>query len=53
MVTNVEKLTGFFFFYTTLKIFKHVQPTIQTAHTMPELLVREAESYFNRKLTLQ
>lgn len=38
VVTNVEKLTGFFF-YRTLKIFKHVQPTIQTAHTVSELLV--------------
>lgn len=28
-----------FFFYRTLKIFKHVQPTIQTAHTVSELLV--------------
>lgn len=39
VVTNVEKLTGlFFFFYRTLRIFKHVQPTIQTAHIMSEKL---------------
>lgn len=43
VVTNLEKLPGnfiylFIYFYRTLKIFKHTQPTIQTVHTTSELL---------------